>query len=64
MSKATKSQVFCGDCGVRLAESIYPPALSRRSRRDLPGGSLKPKKYVCYGCSVMQAMETFAPAVR
>ena len=64
MKKATKSQVFCADCGVRLSDSIYPPALSRRSRRDLPNGSLKPKKYVCHGCSVMQAMESLEARVR
>lgn len=60
VKKATKRQTFCGDCGVRLAESIYPPALSRRSRRDLPNGPLKPKKYVCHGCSVMQAWASIA----
>ena len=64
MTKATKSQVFCADCGVRLSDSIYPPALSRRSRGHYPSGNPKPKKYVCHDCSVMQAMETFAPAVR
>jgi hypothetical protein len=60
VKKATKSQVFCADCGARLSESIYPPALSRRSRRDLPNGSLKRKKYVCHGCSVMQAWASIA----
>jgi len=60
VKKATKRQTFCVDCGVRLAESIYPPALSRRSRRDLPNGPLKPKKYVCHGCSVMQAWASIA----
>lgn len=53
--KKTKPQVFCTDCRMRLSDSIYPPALSRRSRRDLPSGALKPRKYVCHGCSVMQA---------
>jgi hypothetical protein len=62
MKKATKSQVFCADCRIRLSDSIYPPALSRRSRRDLPSGSLKRKKYVCHGCSVMQAMESLEEA--
>jgi len=63
MAKA-KSQVFCADCGVRLSDSIYPPALSRKDRGHHANGNIKPKKYVCHGCSVMQAMETFAPAVR
>lgn len=50
-----KAQVFCTDCRVRLSDSIYPPALSRRDRTPYPGGQPKPKKYVCYDCSVMQA---------
>lgn len=64
MKKAKKSQVFCADCGVRLSDSIYPPALSRRTRGHYPSGNPKPKKYVCHHCSVMQAMSSLAGAVR
>jgi hypothetical protein len=64
MSKATKSQVFCGDCGIRLSDSIYPPALSRKDRGHHTNGNIKPKKYVCHDCSVMQAMSSLALAVR
>jgi hypothetical protein len=64
MSKATKSQVFCADCGVRLSDSIYPPALSRKDRGHHANGNIKPKKYVCHDCSVMQAMSSLTSAVR
>lgn len=52
-----KKQVFCADCRVRLSDSIYPPALSRRARRVLPKGSISKKKYVCHDCSVIQAFQ-------
>ena len=64
MSKATKSQVFCGDCGIRLSDSIYQPALSRKDRGHHTNGNIKPKKYVCHDCSVMQAMSSLTAAVR
>ena len=59
-----KFQVFCSECGMRLSDSIYPPALSRKPRGyrltvDNPNRAIMPKKYVCYDCSVMQAMDAF-----
>jgi hypothetical protein len=55
MKAKKKLQVFCTDCKTRLAESIFPPALSRRLRGRDRRGNLKPQKYVCYECSVIQA---------
>jgi len=60
VKKGKKSQTFCTDCRVRLADSIFPPALSRRPRVRYPGGQMSPKKYVCHECGVMQAWGFFA----
>jgi hypothetical protein len=59
MKTPKKNQTFCGDCGFRLSDSIYAPALSRKNRDRYPSGNLKPKKYVCHDCGVIQAMSLF-----
>jgi hypothetical protein len=57
-SNKNKPQTFCADCGARLADSMYAPALSRRERGRYASGNTKPKKYVCHDCSVMQAFSS------
>ena len=57
MKATKKAQIFCSDCGLRLSDSIYPPALSRKHQGRYASGNLKPNRYVCHECGVRQAWE-------